>query len=109
VDKFLRPMTAGIDMQREQNMLSRVLEIDITSDQDDEEVRAGQSQSALQRLEHRDRPQPVAMRVAAATSSGRSGVGCHGRARIVSCTAYITQRHRSTLQLAILLHLGLEA
>src|ERR1019366_6732746 len=44
VEKFLRPMATGIDMQREKNMLCCLLEIHITPNHDDQEVGASQGQ-----------------------------------------------------------------
>ena len=51
-------MMTGADMQREQNMLRCILEIDVSPDHGDQEVSAGEGDGAFERLEHRDRAQP---------------------------------------------------
>ncbi len=72
-------MVAGTDMQREKNVLRRILEIHIAPDHDDQNVGAGQGQSALQRLEHRNRAQPalVGVRMPGTPEVGSSGDAVH--------------------------------
>jgi hypothetical protein len=64
-------------MQREKNMLCRLLEIHITPNHDDQEVSASQGQSSFQRLEHRDHAQPALVGV---LTLGTPDVGSSGDA-----------------------------